>query len=555
MKYLKFLLIVAIFLQLFSCDEMEVLKEVPLDFYSPENSYTKPEHIEAALNGIYGSVRSFYNGNEDREDIHLGTDLAMAGINPATRGFGDYPSSLTPTSGIVSSRWRDMYRVIYLSNVILNRMSNIEYPTEDKKNEHMGEARFFRGWAYRTLVFFFGGVPIVTEEITTPRRDFVRNTKEEVLAQCVEDFTYAASSLPKVSEVSAEGRLCQAAANHMLTEIYLAQKDWDNAIKASSKVIDDPNFSLMTERFGVKADQEGDPYWDLFQRNNQNRSAGNKEGIWVTQIEFDTPGGGGSKDHWSAQSQFERFIVPLYWYLKDPDGVNGFVGPTSKNGGRGIGNVRPTDHYIYEIWQSDWDNDLRNHSRNIQRDWVFDNPNSAYYGQNVSENLDLSKNDTLRWFFAYPTKLTTKGDHPVAVIQDPATGVMFGSAGATYRDRYMIRLAETYLLRAEAYLGKAQKDKAADDINEVRGRVNATPVNDADVNIDYILDERMRELDFFEQRRLTLSRLGMLVERTREYNPYSGETIEDHNVLYPIPYSEIERNSEAVLEQNPGYTN
>jgi hypothetical protein len=96
--------------------------------------------------------------------------------------------------------------------------------------------------------------------------------------------------------------------------------------------------------------------------------------------------------------------------------------------------------------------------------------------------------------------------------------------------------------------------KAAADINMVRTRVNATPVAPANVDIDYILDERLRELAYEEKRRLTLARLGMVYERTKKYNSYDeGQTIQPYNDLFPIPYGEIEKNSEAVLEQNPGY--
>ncbi|MDR1103037.1 MAG: RagB/SusD family nutrient uptake outer membrane protein, partial [Tannerella sp.] len=128
------------------------------------------------------------------------------------------------------------------------------------------------------------------------------------------------------------------------------------------------------------------------------------------------------------------------------------------------------------------------------------------------------------------------------------------------------RLAETYLLRAEAYLNKGDKANAAKDINAVRDRSQAPRVDAADVDIDYILDERLRELTFEEFRMLTLCRMGKLVERTKKYNysfngldgnpvESSGMSMEEYHNLWPIPYNEIERNTEAVLEQNPGYTN
>ena len=80
----------------------------------------------------------------------------------------------------------------------------------------------------------------------------------------------------------------------------------------------------------------------------------------------------------------------------------------------------------------------------------------------------------------------------------------FSFSHRAYRDVYALRLAETYLLRAEAYLGAGNIAQAAEDINVVRRRAEAPPVSSAEVDIDYILDERARELHLEENRLLTL---------------------------------------------------
>jgi starch-binding outer membrane protein, SusD/RagB family len=74
------------------------------------------------------------------------------------------------------------------------------------------------------------------------------------------------------------------------------------------------------------------------------------------------------------------------------------------------------------------------------------------------------------------------------------------------------------------------------------------------VDINYILDERMRELGVEEKHRLTLARLGLVYERTVNvaHNPVAAN-IQSYNNLWPIPQAEIERNKDAKLEQNPGY--
>ena len=128
--------------------------------------------------------------------------------------------------------------------------------------------------------------------------------------------------------------------------------------------------------------------------------------------------------------------------------------------------------------------------------------------------------------------------------------------GATHKDWYIMRLAETYLLRAEAYHLSGDNIKAAADINTIRNRAQATPVEPGEVNIDLILDERARELYMEEFRINTLMRMGKLTEYLNKYNEYietNQQTIEEYKNKFPIPRAEIEANKEAVLEQNPGY--
>jgi len=549
MKSLKPLLIIFIACILTSCNEEMILQEIPLDFYSPENSYRTPEHFEAAITNLYALTREvyYYKSSSYVQSFQYGTDFGRDARNPGDYSFANYPARLTSSSGYAIYWWQNMYALISSANVILNRIKNADFPSEQEKNAVIAEARFFRAFAYRILSYTYGGVPIELEEVTSPKRNYTRASRAEVYQLCIDDLTFATENLPDVTNVKADGRVSKETAYHYIAELYLATQQWDKAISAASQVIDNPNFHLMTERFGRRTNvTPRDVWWDLFQRGNQNRSSGNKEGVWVAQVEYNVPGGGDSYIN-------ERIWCCLYWNIKDPDGVMGFIGPTSQNYGRGAGSLGPTTYWATTIWLSDWNNDLRNSEYNLVRDFVYDNPKSNYYGMKVSEfpatNLDRRKD-----FYPFQSKITTPGDHPDELYANKETGLLLSNARVTYCDQYYARLAETYLYRAEAYLGKNDKVKAAEDINAVRTRVNATPVDPADVDIDYILDERLRELAYEERRRLTLARLGMIYERTSKYNDYDdGQTIQPYNELYPIPYSEIERNTEAVLEQNPGY--
>jgi len=444
--------------------------------------------------------------------------------------------------------------------VIIERIEPVEFTDENYKKTLIAEARFFRAMAYRLLGHLYGGVPIVLEEISSPERDFVRATHTEVFEQAKADLEYAIANLPVITDVKAEGRISKAAARHLMSEVLITLGDNDGAIAAASAVIDDPNFALMTERFGSRASEPGDVYWDLFRLNNQNRSSGNTEGIWVMQVEYNVPGGYGEPE--GDARFYERTLLPQYNRILGSDGFYLFLGPTTYHGGRRQGYIRPTNYYFFDIWENNFYTDIRNSNHNILRKYTIDNPESTYFGQTLDltdpnylsflGGADLRK-DTLQYIYPGVMKIAMINNHYDSEFADEATGELAGSARRTYLDWYAMRLAETYLLRAEAYLNKNMLQEAANDINVVRNRSNATPIAAADVDIDMILDERARELFMEEPRRVTLARLNLLYERTKAHNQFAGTTIQPYNNLFPIPFSEIERNTLATLDQNEGY--
>jgi hypothetical protein len=559
MKKLKYIISLALLLvAMFSCNEDKWLKEVPLDFYSPDNSYTTQEQFNLAVANLYSKLEPFNQNAPYLNLVFLYTsDIAYDAID-LTHQMNSMEDNLKPEVEVVGYYWRIFYRLIFDANVIINRINNkdIVFTSEKNRTTLEAEARFFRACAYRNLGLIYGGVPIVLDEIKAPKRDFVRATANEVWAQCIEDFTFASQNLLDVTEQKEDGRLTKAAANHYLAELYIITKNYDKAISAASSVIDNPNYALMTQRFGTKKNEPGDVYGDLFRRGNQNRNGKgglNTEAIWVNQYEYLVTGGG------LGYSLTTR-AVPNYEFLTgNSDKKNLFIGSTSKNGGKGMGWMVASDYLLNKVWENA-PTDMRNSQYNIIRDITSDNPASAYYGKKIVESGAITNypNNLSRWWSAIFSKTTPINDFPTEVISNPATGLVNSGATLTFKDEYIIRLAETYLLRAEAYLDKGDKINAAADINKIRARANASPVDPSNVTIDYILDERARELPFEEWRVLTLHRLNKLSERVTKYNPmyngkYATHKVSEYHNLWPIPQSEIERNTEAVLEQNPGY--
>lgn len=574
MKRYLYIFLVSITAGSLSCNK-DFLDEKPESFLSTGTAYSTEADFNAAITGIYGLVRNhYYTVNDFNPFWYLYRTDAYFDISVSTPNMS---GDIAPT-GITNFAWAPHYEIISEANTVLSRLPNSTVLTDTQKKLFEAKAKFFRGLAYRALGYLYGGVPLVLEETTNQKAlnpDYVRASRTEVYTQAIEDLKFAAANLPDIKGNLKKGEVSNAAAYHLLAEVYLANKQYQEAATAATAVINNPALGLMTARFGRRSTvTPGDVYWDLFQRGNQN-SAENREAIWVIQIETDVPGGGGST---TGGSQFgvygaERVHAPLVRDLSSKVGtadVALFNWPMGDySGGRGVGFLCPSYWFSDSVWATDFNNDIRNANHNFVRDFVATNPKSPFYGQTISTKNPpagikgiggtLTKGKHDRAFYPYQSKATQPYDHPSALYNnlnetDPVQKFLLKSgAGGLYIDQYFIRLAETYLLRAEAYVGLNQPALAAADINKVRSRAGASDVLPANVNIDYILDERLRELGIEEKRMLTLMRLGKWVERTRKYNPFYGTQMKDNYNLWPIPFGEIEKNNKAVLEQNPGY--
>ncbi len=575
------------------CDEDKFLEEKPLDFMGGDNSYQTSADFDAATNGLYNLVRKeFYCGSYSIMNSYLTrTDFTIQADPP----MSNLESTLNPTADLPKWHWENLYKLVAQTNTILSRLGNSSLSDSDKKM-YEAKAKLFRAMAYRTLCYYYGGVPLQLEEVTAPKTDYTRSTKEETLAQAIGDAAFAAANLPDITAVN-DGEVSAPAAQILLAELYLAIGENQKAVDAATQVINNSAFALMQNRFGSRASEEGDVYWDLFRRDNQNRASGNTEGIWVIQIEPNITGGAGNTgnafwvdgDFW--QERWFGIQTGLFRFVNEQTGeaIAPFNWPIGDyTGGRGIGNYYNTQHYFLEIWggedSDDYKNDIRNSKYNYPRSYKFNNPSFvAQYGDlfgteidimhpNLPDGWDLQTGEDKpgitsapnaipnRYMGAYQTKCTSPYNHPETQYADKSTYTLTGSAGKTYQDQYLFRLPEAYLLRAEAYVKLNQKDKAAADINVIRRRAHASEATASQMDMDYILDERLREYGIEEQRQLTLSRTGMMTERVKKYNPYysaahsaSGKDFDSHFALYPIPQSFIEANTDAKIEQNPGY--
>jgi hypothetical protein len=539
----------------------DFLDEQALSFLSTSNAFKTTSDFNASINNLYGLVRTEFYTSSDWQPMHYlyRTDMAVevaVGSNP------NLSAEFGPNGALPNNHWTQLYKIVAEANTVISRIPASELSASEKVLFE-AKARFFRAFGYRTLVYLYGGVPLVLNEIVGEKTDFVRATKEEVLTQVIEDLKFAAANLAGITAVN-DGEVSNLVAQHLLSEVYIADGQFQNAVNAATVVIDDPATELMKNRFGARSTvTPGDVYWDLFQAKNQNRkTANNTEALWVIQLETDVQGGSAVSTAMAGNYQMERVHVPLYRDMR-VNGVALFQWPIGDyTGGRGVGFLEPSQYFSDSVWQSDFNNDIRNANHNFVREVVATNPASPFFGQVIStRNPPAGAGITFpsRVFYPYQSKATTPFNHPASLYVNPGSTdpikkyELKATAGGTYADQYMFRLAETYLLRAEAYLGLGNTGAAAIDINVVRSRANASAVLAGDVTIDYILDERLRELGVEEKRMLTLMRMGKLYDRVKKCNPFYGVNMEPRFNLWAIPQGEIERNRGAVLEQNDGY--
>lgn len=547
-----------------ACND-SILTETPKDFLSPDNAYLTEQGALQGITALHDRVRAAYYSFGEFGTMNWqshGSDLGYVGENPdRSNVYLNSYEDITPIVRYVVDTWNTGFQIIQWANVLIDKVGQADPSVfkdgEAGKNLYIAEARFFRAFAYRYLVSTYGDIPLLTTPVSSAKADFTRDPVASIHELMAEDFKFASENLPDRGNEAAPGRITKGPALHYLGETYLEQKKPELAIEVLSRLIDTGGYDLMTQRFGTRLGNDifgsGDPYYDLFGYRNQNLPE-NKEAMWVIQCEPEIQGGG--------QIATAYIFGPRYFDIGlTPDGHQAFLG-TIYNGvhtgysdiySRGTANVRGTNLVYYYVWKDNWDTDMRNAKHNIIRDFYYDNPASAYHNKKIDfslynpprPNLML---DTTKNLFPIHTKFLDPQNY---FLQPNRAG-----GGITHKDWYALRFAETLLLRAEAYLASNQKELALQDINRVRARSKAKPATLEELDIDYVLDERVRELYGEEWRLVTLRRVGKLLERTLKYNDnpmIPGAAMKPHNVLWPIPQAQIDLNIDAPFPQNPNY--
>ncbi len=523
-------------LQLFSSCKKNFLDETVYSAYAPE-TLADSLGLEASVVGLQNHLSNFFSYSDQQgwpSVWQAGTDIAF--VPPSQKQGIEVPyydyTQLINTDGAASYTWAWAYRMINNANIIIKNANAAVGMTTNNKNSIKAEALFYRAYAYNILATLYGKVPLVTEPLAAPKTDFVRASLDSVNNQTIQDLVFAAANLTDVGAVgsknNANGKPAQRANKYMamqlLAEVYIRAGKPDLAEQQCNAIISSGKFGLVNTRFGIRAAQPGDAFSDMFIYGNERRSQQNKEAIWVMEQENPSTVTGGITN----SPQQRRNWGAAYYQI---------AGMTicDSLGGRGIGRMRLTDWVVYGLYENA---DMRNSGYNLRRKFYINTP-GATYGQLVpyvgADTIFKICPHTTKWYQYDPNDV-------------------FGFA--MIKDIILMRLGETYLLLAEAQFKQGKLPEAAATLTTLRARSGAGAVTAGQVTLNYILDERARELLAEENRRMTLMRTGTLVTRTtllntQTINPVIG--LAAKNLLLPIPKSEIDLNKDAVLEQNTGY--
>ncbi|MBQ3881141.1 MAG: RagB/SusD family nutrient uptake outer membrane protein [Bacteroidales bacterium] len=605
--------------------EKDFLTEKPKAQFSIDNAYQTSAQVLSTVVSAYASVGAINYGVTNAMQSDEMTYFSVFGA--ATSIINNWNNLGTWNGMNAKTVWDTDYQIIAYANQALYAcgLESITWSSDAEKTAIKAEALCLRGYAYLRLGELFGGVPLVTEYSEDLRFDYQRASREDTYKQAIEDLTFAYQNLPEKPEI---GRVGKGAAAIMLAEANLAAGDYDKAISFAQECY--KIHPLMTKRFGVRADpkdtgmnlgvpnynEEGTVYSDLFYKQNP-RLKENTEAVWVLLSAK-------SFAEYSANSSVIRTMthasyapalrdVPALkadlqgdykgkpWADGQFDNIYGVVNgrKTSIPAIMGAGvpfTGHPSWFACVQVWDDDHNKGADDRGKEgvaIRRKYPVTNKehpnwnkqdNSKPYGAGSGwvgwEDLDKTNFNQSMEFFQIHDKRT-----PIdAWGYDENTYFSSGVFGARiFRDWYMYRSAEAYLIEAEAKLRKGDKNGAAAAVNVLRNRANATPFTADEMTLQVLLDERCRELMYEEDRWATFLRQEPETWKTRiwsygmwSYDPAKGTLNKNAKLfpdtqqvnaanggqspalawdLWPIPQTYVDLNTDNPegMKQNPGW--
>ncbi|MEH6305404.1 RagB/SusD family nutrient uptake outer membrane protein [Olivibacter sp. CPCC 100613] len=530
-----------------------VMGSCSLDEYNPggatvESLFNTPEGIEAAANGMYTYNQKLYGKEQGYALLEMGTDIWTGGANSGNSGTnGVYPQPpLMNYQGLISDNvwvktnlWQPCYAGINLANTALKYLP--EAGVEAAKAPVLeAELRFMRAWYYWHLVESFGDIPFTLEPTESIVTIATKTPVDQVYEQIFTDLQFAVEHAPQTN--TDYGKITKSIAEAFSARVYLTRGRYEEALTYARHVIDNYGYSLISnyaDLWNMDNEKNQEIIWGLNYSTNLEFNDGSNVGHSMFLMEYDTQPGM-SRDvangYPNVRYMPTKFLLNLFneqldsryqasfkttWLCnetdeaKRPDGMN--VGDTAIFCSKYVVSPEARAGKIYKIYDV----------------------NDVYSANGVPAD---------RFHYISLKK-----------FEDPSRASANETESA--RDVFMIRLAEMYLIAAEAEVQLGNQADAADYINTVRQRAaldkqnpQKMRVSASEISLDFILDERAREFAGEQLRWFDLKRTNKLLERVQAHNPDASPYIQAFHQLRPIPQSELDAvTNKDQFKQNPGY--
>ncbi|GGH26083.1 RagB/SusD family nutrient uptake outer membrane protein [Dyadobacter endophyticus] len=543
-----------------SCDDR--LIEEPKSILTPA-FFSTAQGFRSGLDAAYAGTRMFW-GNQDLFTITvIGTDEFFTGQD-GNNNINKYNSNYLPNNGQVTNTWTNCYTFINTCNGLVDNAAKITGIDETEKKKMVAEAKFLRANFYFILVQFWGDVTLNKNFQSLPSTSATRQPMAEVYDFIIEDLNEAVKTLPAspVAGGVMPGKATAAAAKHVLAKVYLTR-----AGSAAAKADDYKNAYTIASDLINNSASLGLGLLQDFGQVHAEGNEGSKEVLWTVQhtsnLAYNGPNNSGGADN-----VLNHMWVPQY---ENQPGMKRDV-----RYGRPYIRCVPT-RWLTDTAFADRTNDTR-YGKTFQTVWYSNNASSisrwpATLPPGAPANaqpggLKFSVGDTAIYMPGKDVSNAAVAAAPYLLIPprnytirlSPAMFKYFDTKRAdlnypSIRPVIVYRLAETYLIAAEALLMDGQAAAALPYVNAVRqrasfptGNAEAMKVKASDLTLDFLLDERSRELCGENMRWWDLVRTGKLVDRVKKHNLESAPNIQSpKHLLRPIPQNQID----AVVTGEP----
>ncbi len=473
----------------------------PKGQFLTDNYYKNRDQAYAGLVATYDVMRKNAGGFENMITMmNAGSDDNYAGGGGATDGAGIQGfSNYTINPGIMPlSFWGDHYQGIFRANILLQKLPGTTMDAGEKAR-FTAEMKALRATYYFNLVRMFRNIPLLLEPLKTEDiYNVVQATPAEVYAQIEKDLTEAIPILPNSVALATEaGRFTKVAAQAMLGKVYLYDNKKTEAAAQLALVNGTPG---QPNQYGNRLLTN---FSDLWVFTNKFNAESILEAVHTNQSNADWPFWGSSRDEGNTAAQ----MVGPRSYQK--------VGPNAPD--------IYTSGWSFNVWTQDFYDLIKNDPRFPAT--VLDMKALAAAGEAKYIEGYQNTGYFLMKFIPRKTDIRTGG----------------GAVELNFQQNdYIIRLADTYLLEAEALGGTGARAQAL--LDAVRARVGLPSVP---VSLDAIKTERRLELAGEGHRFFDLVRWGDAASKLASRGFKAGK-----NEILPIPSREFQG---TKLVQNPNY--